>query len=498
MRLATVEQSRKIDQQTEELYGISGEVLMESAGSIACREIVQSFFPELKKGLTAIVCGPGNNGGDGLVVARHLHSSGYRNIVVFVVGKEKGSSLFQKQWKRMELYGIRFVDVGQSPEKLSQLFSAQLVIDALLGTGLQRPVEGLWLKVIDTINAVKVPVVSLDTPSGLNCDRGIIEGAAVRAYMTLTFGLAKPGFFTADGPHCIGKLRILPIGYSHEVLRSIATTHFAFTERLARRYLVAHKDRTNKYSHGKLLVIAGSEGMWGAGVLASVSGYRVGAGHVTWVSFEKPLEGLVEAPEVLTGELSEISDFSSYQAVIVGPGLRKTPELITLLQQLKSQQPRVVVDAGALDACAELLPLPASWVLTPHAGELSRLIGWEAPRIESHRYEAALYAAEKMGAHVLLKGFRSILAQKGRAMVIASGNSALAKAGTGDVLAGMVGGLYAQGLEPVQATATAAYLHGRMADEWVRSGFHKNALTASDLKENLPLIMGRLRQGTFI
>lgn len=500
MRLATVKQSRDIDELSQKVYGLTGEILMESAGALAAKEVDQAFLPELQRGLCAVVCGPGNNGGDGLVLARHMHSAGHRDIKVFLIApKDRQSPLFKIQLKRAELQGLKIIDLHKDPERLEQLRSAGLIVDAVFGIGLSRKVEGEFLKAMDMINSVKVPVVSLDCPSGLDCDRGVVVGTVIRAAMTLSFGLAKPGFFVADGPAHVGKLRVLHIGFPFEALRGTATTHFLFTEKLARRYLPSRKNVTNKSDFGHVLVVAGSRGMWGAGILSASSAYRIGAGYVTWASFEMPEAHLKDAPEVLSAQVDDPELWSKkLSAVAIGPGLgvgQRTADLIVQLREKGFKS--VVLDADAITTCVEhdLFPLPGSWVITPHAGELSRILLKEAREIEKDRYLAALEATQITGCHVLLKGFRSILAYGERCMVINSGNSALAKAGTGDVLTGMIAGLMAQGLDTVQATATAAYIHGRMADEWVRVGNDKSALVASDLKDHLPQLIARISGG---
>ncbi|MCB0357368.1 MAG: NAD(P)H-hydrate epimerase, partial [Bdellovibrionales bacterium] len=226
MRLATAAQSREIDKISQEVYGLTSEILMESAGALAAREINQSYFPELSRGTLAVVCGPGNNGGDGLVVARHMHSMGYRDLIVFLASSQKLSDLCQLQLERAEKQGLKIIDLQKSPEKIDQIKSCELIVDALFGIGLKRKITGELQKLMDVINSARVSVVSLDTPSGLDCDHGVVEGAVIKADMTITFGLAKPGFFVYDGPEFVGKLRILPIGFPLEALRGVATSYF--------------------------------------------------------------------------------------------------------------------------------------------------------------------------------------------------------------------------------------------------------------------------------
>ncbi|MGE0526742.1 MAG: NAD(P)H-hydrate dehydratase [Bdellovibrionales bacterium] len=500
MRLATVDQARQIDEMSQTVYGLPGEILMEAAGALAAREIDLSYLPELTRGSVAVVAGPGNNGGDALVVARHLHSSGYRDLQVFTVApRDSQSPLFRLQRQRAELQGLRLVDLVEIPERAEQIKSAELVIDGVFGIGFRDRVKEPYAKIIEVINAASAPKVSLDAPSGLNCGTGRVEGAAVRASMTITFGLAKPGFFVGEGPSHVGKLRVLPIGFPYEALRGIATSHFLFTERLARRYLPTRKETSNKSDFGRLLVIAGRPGFWGAGILASTSAFRMGAGYVIWASFEAPYEVLKEVPEVLTARVDEPGIWDSrISAVAVGPGLGTGVETARVIERLKElKEIPVVVDADAITACVEhsLFPLPSNWVITPHAGELARVLKVQAQDVEKDRFQAAFAGHAKTGCHVLLKGYRSLIAHGQRCLIVHAGNAALAKAGTGDVLTGMVGALLAQGLDTPQAAATAAYVHGRLADEWIRSGQDQLALTASDLNRLLPQVASRLRLG---
>lgn len=503
MRLASIAQSREIEKISEKEYSLGAEILMETAGSGAAREINQAYYPELTKGGVAIVCGPGNNGGDALVVARHLHSMGHRDLDVYVLAPaKKRSKLFKLQLKRAELMGLRLIDIEENPKKMSGLESASLIIDGIFGIGLKAKVQEPFETLIDAINRARTPVVSLDVPSGLDADRGIVLGNAVRAEMTVTFGLGKPGFFVHEGPLHVGRLRVLPIGFPLEVLRRVAVTHFGYNERLARRYLPERKDTSNKSDHGHLLVVAGSQNSWGAGVLCAHAAFRVGVGYVTFASFENPASVVNEIPEVYTASLKDgkVLDNPKITAVALGPGLGINVETKKIIERLKKEKwEKVVLDADAITVCAQekLFPLPESWVITPHTGELARILGVDSREVNSDRYFYALDASKKVGCHVLLKGYRSILAFNDRTMVIQSGNAALAKAGTGDVLTGMIGGFLAQDLPTVQATATAAYIHGRMSDEWVRSGNDKRALMASDIGAHLPQLMNRIASGTF-
>lgn len=449
MRLATVQQAFRIDAETQKA-GVSGEALMEAAGALSAREIARRY-PGAR---VAVVAGPGNNGGDARVVARHLD-----------------------------------VPVG--------LRDADVIVDGLFGIGFRDKPAGRFESLIHDMNARGKPIVALDVPSGLDADTGVARGAAVRARETLTFGVAKPGFFVNDGPACVGRLRVLPIGFPADIVRAHAHTHHLFTQARARKLLPARPDSSNKSTHGRLLVCAGSGALWGAGLLTATSAFRAGAGYVTWASFEKP-PLLADLPEAFFASLRDETIWQKKNdAIAFGPGLGTGRETADLIERLKSLDTPVVLDADGIEAARlhDLFPLPAHWVITPHAGELGRVLERSAAAIEADRFTAARDAVAKVGCHVLLKGYRTVLASRERYWIIHAGNAALAKAGSGDTLTGFIGALMAQKLSPLAAAATGAYLHGRLADEWVQSGRDKASLLASDLRDLLPPLLARLREG---
>ena len=507
MRLASREQCRAIDERSQKEYALSAEILMEAAGSRAALDIEQSFLPELRSGRgIAVVCGPGGNGGDGLVVARQLASAGLRAVTVILIAPEdKRGSVFRAQLERVRRQGIEIIDGESDPALVATaLAKAALIVDAVLGIGGRGEVVGSYRAAIESINRARAPVVSLDLPSGLDVDTGLVLGCAVKAERTLSFGVAKRGFFMAEGPSCVGRLRVLSIGFPRVLVKEIANDCFLFTDRHARKILPKRAARSHKSNHGHALILAGSPGLLGAGVLAATSAYRVGAGYATLASIGaeqgSAIAGL--APEVLTASATDEKLWrKSWSAIAVGPGLGTGDETETILKKLISAKAtRVVVDADAITvaARARLFPLPPTWVLTPHAGELARILnsksseGAEVEEIEADRFKALERATSIAGCIVLFKGFRTLVGDGAKTWIIHSGNSALAKAGTGDVLTGMIAGLIAQGLEPMRATLAAAYLHGRVADEWVGAAKSRSSLVASDLGEILPGLMARL------
>jgi hydroxyethylthiazole kinase-like uncharacterized protein yjeF len=488
MRIATVSESQKIDQFAQEKHGLSGEILMESAGALAAHEVRATWTSMNLRGWVAVVCGSGGNGADGLVVARHLASA---------------HDLYQLNFKRLPS-DVRL----KTADDVAELSSASLIVDALFGLGLTRNVHGTMKLFIDQMNESAAPTVSLDVPSGLDADRGECLGASVEADMTLTFGLAKRGFFVAQGPHHVGRLKILPIGFPSGLVRSIAYSQTAFGEKSARKLLPKRSSASNKSSHGRVAVFAGRPGMIGAALLAGLGASRSGAGYVTLIthlseSDKKAKRQIADvAPEFLSlaSDARDLWEKTQGSAAIVGPGFGVGDQTLKILRELQTRKTvAAVVDADALSTLADEkkngrdLPLLKTWILTPHAGELAKLIGGHAKDLEANRFESAERAARELGAIVLFKGFRTVVSNGDRSCVILSGNSALAKAGSGDILSGLIGGFLAQGLEPFDAACLGAYVHGRLADEWLASGRDILSLQPSDIAKALPFFLKALR-----
>jgi ADP-dependent NAD(P)H-hydrate dehydratase / NAD(P)H-hydrate epimerase len=488
MRLATPEQIQKIETLAEKDFNISPEILMENAGSLSAREIQTSFLPELQRGRVAVLCGPGNNGGDGLVTARHLVGLGFLATEVFLVG-EKTSPLHQVQLKRLRGLNIKVTTF----KSINDIKNFDLYVDALFGVGLSKEIDGTYFDIISEINSLSKPVVSLDIPSGLDSLTGKILGICFRSQLTLSYGLAKPGLCTANGAEFAGKIRVVPIGFPQKLVADLASTHFAINERWARRWLPVRKRTSNKFDHGRLYVVAGTPGTWGAAALCCQGAYRMGAGYVTLVADKESSEkylGKDLGPEVLLADFSDDKIFEKADAIVVGPGSGQGEAVKKfILDLIEKKFKKVVLDADALTILSKMNnpKLPATWILTPHSGELSRLLDVSSDEIEKDRLKFVQMAANKFGCHVLLKGFRSILASPNKEVgFIVSGNAALAKAGTGDVLSGFIGALLAQDLGSFQGASTAAYIHGRISDTWIRSGKDIKSFIASDLISLLP------------
>lgn len=487
MRLARVEQIQEIDRLATSRFGLPARDLMDCAGA-RMAEFIRDDESWPRDRDVWVLCGPGKNGGDGQVLARHLRSWGFR---VRVWPRETWA-------ESPALPVLSASDFARAELPSSQeLASAALIVDALFGVGLNRPLDGFFRDLVSRVNASGRPVIAVDVPSGLDADRGIAWGDRVRATRTLTCGLAKPGFFLQDGPASCGRVHVLKIGFPLELERTVAADTFLIGRASARRLWPRPPSPTaNKTKFGRVLVIGGCPGMEGAVVLSATAAARAGAGYVTLCT-----PGIVpfgpRPPDFLTLKWSEWStaDLTRYQAIIVGPGLGEGGDRADLLRKVVSSGVKTVVDAEALTVLAAHpdLRLHGNCVITPHAGELSRLIPAAAGDIERDRLKAVREASLARGSIALLKGFHTIVDDGAKSWIINSGNVALAKAGAGDVLAGFIAGFAAQGLGLAEASVLGAFLHGDIADRWVRAARGSRTLMASDLPRLLSSALRALR-----
>lgn len=484
IRVATTEQAREIDRESQKTLSIPAHELMNNAGRKAV-EIIQKLFPD-KKTKIVILCGPGNNGGDGVVVFRELLGQNYSNTQCFLALPIKSDALHQQ---------IKNIN-KKIPVLSGSLPKADVYIDALFGIGLSKDISGALATAILQINHSRSQghsqTVSLDIPSGLDSDTGAVRGVAIQADHTITFGIRKVGQLIQEGPAVCGHLRCVDIGFPAAVVKKNTGTRFLFTHSDFLRTFPQRKNISNKSSYGHVKVWAGSPGMWGAAVLTTRAAYRVGSGYVSVESDEPYFSDL---PEVLVERESPIDNKFCYA---VGPGWGTGSHREQRLRALyQNQIENVVLDADALNTIAHAstpIPLRADWIITPHTKELSRLLKIrDTSTIEAHRTRHALQAAQNLGAVVLLKGFRTLVAVDNKVIIVSSGNAALAKAGSGDVLTGIIAGLRAQGLNAPLAALNGAYLHGWMSDLWAEKN-HPNTLMPSDLLKGLPSLLQKLLQ----
>jgi len=502
------EEMRALDRHTIETLGVPGEVLMESAG----RAVVERVLALLQRGdAVCVVCGPGHNGGDGWVVARHLHALGVPVRVAEIGAPRGGDAAAQRE---------RALAVGVAVDGARwRAPAAGVIVDALFGTGLSRDLGKEARTAVRRINTARserpeaLRVVAVDLPSGVCSDTGQLRGEAVAADETVSFGLPKCGLVFEPGRGLAGAIRVARIG----IADSAPGTDVAgslWTRAGAADALPARPASGHKGSFGHALLVAGSEGKTGAAALCAEGAARVGAGLVTLAcpaGLNDVLEGLCK--EAMTAPLPDtpsrafaaaaedgvVSLAAERDAVGLGPGLGRSDETRAFVQAVaKRVEVPLALDADGVVAFAgasELLRArTAPTLLTPHPGEAGALLGTSAAEINADRVAAARALAQQTGCAVLLKGAGTVAADPAGAWIAnPTGGPALASGGTGDVLLGVVVGLLAQGLPPLRAAALGAYLHGLAADRWTaRHG--RAGLLAGDLLAGLPECIEALRR----
>lgn len=481
-------------------FGLTSEQLMGEAAEAVKKAILESAA--MDPSVCLFLIGPGNNGADGWLILTKLHKalSGQGMTPKFkVYCPQSGSStVWLEQRRRAEEVGFTWVT---EHELLHREWHEGYIVDAVYGTGLTRDVPELWAKAFRRLRRARAYCISVDIPSGLDCDRGIPRGMAFRAQLTITFGAAKPGLLIMEGPAHAGKVRIAPLVFPRELLREIATTHSAFGQRRAEHALPSRPSTSHKGSFGNVVLLCGSAHYRGAGILAGEAALRVGTGYVHIVADSEVYPDMLKLPEAIYFKHEEFftRGLDVHKSVfVVGPGLTDADFIRRVLEFLIQQKaPKVILDAEALNELPSLnipRPLPPGWILTPHPGELSRLTGQSAVSINEDRCKAARLAQNKWGGVVLLKGFRTVIASDINLAILLSGNSALAKAGSGDVLAGLLAGIYAQMDNAAEAAGLASYIHGRIASLHVRSGGDPASLIPSDLVQAIGPTLAELRR----
>ena len=476
-----------LDRRTITEGHIPGTVLMERAGAgvVACVE--RHFGPSKGRTIT-ILCGKGNNGGDGLVVARHLLRKRANVRVWLLAAPSELSRDAAVMYRRFVRLAGRSLTAPFAPDfrVKAALAGSDLVIDALLGTGLSSEVTGPYRAAIDLMNQSGRPVVAVDIPSGIQADNGSSLGTAVRATVTVTFGLPKLGLYVGAGIDHAGKVYVVDIDIPSSYVEAVESRTVLLTEEAVRHVVPPRHLSAHKGTFGHAGIIAGSVGKTGAAALAAQAALRMGTGLVT-VAIPSSVNDVLEAKllEVMTMPLPEtkartlarsgldrvLAFMQARSAVAIGPGLSTHPETVELVQSLIKHLDRPsVLDADALNALAGRAALLTECktppVLTPHPGEMARLeAGATAQSVNADRIGTARRFARERGVFLVLKGARTVIARPDGVVAISpTGNPGMATAGTGDVLTGMVVGLLAQGIPSWDAACAAAYLHGAAGD----------------------------------
>jgi len=518
-RLLTAAEAKAIDRYTIETIGVPSVVLMERAAlavAEACVDLVDAMhggIPMKKKILC--VCGTGNNGADGVAVARILNLRGYQAEILYVGNEERSTEEFRLQLKMARNLQIPVCKANEPTEYIKEGEYA-LIVDALFGVGLTRPVEGLYAELIGQMNRSGAKLVAVDLPSGVSADDGKIMGCAVKATVTVTFGEEKLGMILYPGTEYCGKCVIAEIGLAEEQYEATekCAKRPAFTyDREDLKRLPARPAYSNKGTFGRVLVIAGSPNMGGAALFAGMAAYRMGAGLVEIATAKENRVFLQEAlPEAILTIYDNaldpkewlISAMGRAKAIIMGPGLGTEgngEEILAVL--LKHAQVPLVIDADGLNllACSEeLMHLLAERrqqgnclagregigekfpvIVTPHLGEMSRLTGKSVKEIRSTLIATAKEYSQKTGTICAMKDARTIVASPdGRTYVNTSGNCGMATGGSGDLLTGIIAALLAEGTDAFESASLGVYLHGLYGDK-ARERYGERTMIASDL-----------------
>ncbi len=487
MYLVTASEIQQMDRETIESFGIPGRVLMENAGLGATRVLLDQFDDIVNKNV-GVIAGRGNNGGDGFVIARCLAQKG-SEVTVYLLSESAGvKGDAAANLKLLAPLNVHVVEIPDEQSFLAHktgMLHQEIWIDALLGTGLKSDVKGYFKKIIEFINALGKPVFSVDIPSGLNSDTGQICGACIRAQATATFAFAKTGHILFPGAECTGYLEIIDIGIPDHIAKSIRPKQHLLTPERIRSYFRPRIHDAHKGTTGHVLVVSGSVGKTGAAAMTAMSAMRAGAGLVT-LAIPESLNPVLETqvleamtyplPETENGIIGESSFdkimdlLSGKKCLAIGPGLGEAAETKKLVHRIIKESPvTIVLDADGLNNIAgstEILKkAKAPLILTPHPGEMARLIDSTAGSVQKDRITCARKFAEKFNVHIILKGAKTIIAHpEGNIFINPTGNPGMASGGMGDVLTGIIAGLVAQGLSPESATHTGVYLHGAAAD----------------------------------
>ncbi len=507
MKIVTAAQMRSLDQGATSVYGIPSILLMENAARGLVDKIECDFGPLQEKRIV-IFAGRGNNGGDGIAAARHLRMRGAMVAVYLFAETSRVAGDARISLDIWKATGGRFFEQHNTSSKQLRhdLSHSDLVIDALLGTGLSQALRAPFDEAVNAMNCCENPIVSIDIPTGISSDTGEILGDAVRAEATYTMALPKWGHFLRDGMAYRGRLQVVDIGIPPKLINDSEIKVELITADSLKGLLPSRRKGSHKGSFGHLLVLAGSTGKRGAAQMCSLAAFRCGAGLVT-TAWPKSIDASTAPPtmEIMTLPLPETAEgsvalsaekilfaaCSGKSVLAIGPGLSQDPETVQLVQRLISEVALpMVVDADGLNAIAQDLSLlkqkKGELILTPHPGEMGRLIGQSAAAVQKDRFNIAARFAEAWGVTLLLKGSHTVIASpEGLLYVNDTGNSGMATAGVGDVLTGMIAGFLAQGIKPLDAARLGIALHGSAGDLAAEEQ-GEVSLLASDLIDKIP------------
>lgn len=479
MILTSTAESRLLDKIAMTEYGLPEAVLMENAGRAVVSRMRE--FTDWEGAFTVIVCGTGNNGGDGFVSARYARGAGARVLVILMGDPPHMGESAKMYRKTAEKMGIPVIEVMEAEEAVPYLYDADIIIDSLIGTGLASKVKGEKAALIDIINDTDALVVSTDIPSGLVTDTGRPAGTAVNADFTVALGSVKRGHVLYPGSEHTGRLLFSPIGIPEEASEDFPV-RLLFREDIA-PLLPVRNQISHKGKNGFLGIFAGSSGMEGAALLAGQGALYAGAGKTAIITTGDAAPIMAgKFPEIMVSSIGNGPHFTedmaeaalekakAYDVIAIGPGIGRDEETMKFVKKMvENFEKTIILDADGLYAAAEakidFKSCPGRLILTPHVGEFARLTGLSASEIEEKRIDAASDFSKKNRLVLVLKGAPTVIGlPDGRSYVNTTGNPGMATGGMGDTLTGVIGAMAAQGMSPSSSAAVGVYLHGLAGD----------------------------------
>ena len=485
-----------IDKQTIDEYNMPGIILMENAAEQIFRNI------RTLENRYIIFCGNGNNGADGLAVGRKLIFDNKDVLFILLKPRKNPTEEFQVNFNILKSLKVNMMiidDIDKLDEIQHLIEDFPIVIDSIFGIGLDRKLNDFYFKIIDIINNSNKKIIAVDVPSGLDADSGRPLGSAVKAHITYTVEVIKKGFIEYSALEYLGDLKVIQIGIPENVKQANNENIYALSRESYRNKLIKRKIYGHKGNYGRAVLVAGSIGCLGAARLATESCIRSGAGLTTLITSSegrKLLSGSLVEGMLATFEDNEKVKYllSKADAVAFGPGIKEDEESMKLLEEIIIDSPSsIIIDAGGINLLSKnkkcLCAVKDKVILTPHPGEMARLIGKDISYVEKNRIECSRAFAKQYKCIVLLKGYNTVITDGKNVFINKTGNSKMASGGMGDTLTGIITALVAQGYSNMDATLLGAYIHGLAAEYSARDRY---SIIARDLIESIPFVMGTL------
>ncbi|WP_302638536.1 NAD(P)H-hydrate dehydratase [uncultured Clostridium sp.] len=485
-----------IDKQTIDEYNMPGIILMENAAEQIFRNI------RTLGNRYIIFCGNGNNGADGLAIGRKLIFDNKDVLFILLKPRKNPTEEFQVNFNILKSLKVNMMiidDIDKLDEIQHLIEDFPIVIDSIFGIGLDRKLNDFYFKIIDIINNSNKKIIAVDVPSGLDADSGRPLGSAVKAHITYTVEVIKKGFIEYSALEYLGDLKVIQIGIPENVKQANNENIYALSRESYRNKLIKRKIYGHKGNYGRAVLVAGSIGCLGAARLATESCIRSGAGLTTLITSSegrKLLSGSLVEGMLATFEDNEKVKYllSKADAVAFGPGIKEDEESMKLLEEIIIDSPSsIIIDAGGINLLSKnkkcLCAVKDKVILTPHPGEMARLIGKDISYVEKNRIECSRAFAKQYKCIVLLKGYNTVVTDGKNVFINKTGNSKMASGGMGDTLTGIITALVAQGYSNMDATLLGAYIHGLAAEYSARDRY---SIIARDLIESIPFVMGNL------